>query len=141
VLSERYPALRMVLDHLSHPPLGGADTSEWRTLITAAAGNPLVFAKVSGLYPPDPSWSAADPREVVEFAAELFGPDRLMFGSDWPVAELGGYAKVRAELGRLVDQLPPAGREAVLGGTATRFYQLGPRPGGTIIAATHSQQR
>jgi hypothetical protein len=44
------------------------------------------------------------------------------------VAELGGgYAKVRAELGRLVDQLP--GREAVLGGTATRFYQLGPRPG------------
>ena len=52
VLSERYPALRMVLDHLSHPPLGGADTSEWRTLITAAARNPLVFAKVSGLYPP-----------------------------------------------------------------------------------------
>jgi hypothetical protein len=62
------------------------------------------------------------------------------------VAELGGgYAKVRAELGRLVDQLPPAGREAVLGGTATRFYQLGPgrghRPGRTIIAATHSHQR
>jgi L-fuconolactonase len=130
VLSERYPALRMVLDHLSHPPLGGAGTSEWRRLITAAARNPLVFAKVSGLYPPDPSWTAADLREVVEFAAGLFGPDRLMFGSDWPVAELGGgYAKVRAELGRLVDQLPPAGREAVLGGTATRFYQLGPRPG------------
>src|SRR5437899_879258 len=123
---------------LSHPPLG-ADTSQWRALITAAARNPLVFAKVSGLYPPDPSWTAADLREVVEFAAELFGPDRLMFGSDWPVAELGrGYAKVRAELVRLVDQLPTAGREAVLGGTATRFYQLGPpgrrrRPGKTII--------
>jgi L-fuconolactonase len=132
VLSERYPALRMVLDHLSHPPLGGADTSEWRTLITAAARNPLVFAKVSGLYPPDPSWTAADLQEVVEFAAELFGPDRLMFGSDWPVAELaGGYAKVRAELGRLIDQLPPAGREAVLGGTATRIYQLG-TPAGDV---------
>jgi L-fuconolactonase len=113
VLSERYPALRMVLDHLSHPPLG-ADTGEWRGLITAAAGNPLVFAKVSGLYPADPSWTAADLREVVEFAFGLFGPDRLMFGSDWPVAELGGgYAKVRAELTRLVDQLPPAGRESV----------------------------
>jgi L-fuconolactonase len=132
VLSERYPALRMVLDHLSHPPLGGADASEWRTLITAAARNPLVFAKVSGLYPPDPSWTAADLQEVVEFAAGLFGPDRLMFGSDWPVAELaGGYAKVRAELGRLIDQLPPAGREAVLGGTATRFYQLG-TPAGDV---------
>ena len=42
------------------------------------------------------------------------------------MAELGGgYAKVRAELGRLIDELPPAGREAVLGGTATRFYRLG----------------
>ncbi len=100
----------MVLDHLSHPPLGDADTSE--------------------CYPPDPSWTAADLREVVEFAVELFGPDRLMFGSDWPVAELGGgYAKVRAELGQLVDQLSPTGREAVLGGTATRFYQLGPPAG------------
>jgi L-fuconolactonase len=73
-----------------------------------------------------------DLQEVVEFAAELFGPDRLMFGSDWPVAELaGGYAKVRAELGRLIDQLPPAGREAVLGGTATRIYQLG-TPAGDV---------
>ena len=84
-----------------------------------------MFAKVSGLYPPDPSWTAADLREVVEFAAELFGPDRLMFGSDWPVAELaGGYAKVRAELARLFAQLPPDGRDAVLGGTAARFYAL-----------------
>ena len=125
VLSERYPALRMVLDHLSHPPLGGADTSQWRELITAAARNPLVFAKVSGLYPPDPSWTAEDLRDVVEFAFELFGPDRLMFGSDWPVAELGGgYAKVTAELFTLIGQLHPADREGVLGGTARRFYAL-----------------
>ena len=129
VLSERYPALRMVLDHLSHPPLAGADThadpGEWRALITAAARNPLVFAKVSGLYPPDPAWTAEDLRGVVEFAFELFGPDRLMFGSDWPVAELGGgYGKMRTELSRLFGQLPPAGRDAVLGGTATRFYGL-----------------
>jgi L-fuconolactonase len=125
VLSERYPALWMVLDHLSHPPLGGADTSQWRSLVTAAAGNPLVFAKVSGLYPPDQSWTAEDLRDVVEFAVELFGPDRLMFGSDWPVAELGGgYAKVTAELFTLIGQLHPAGREGVLGGTARRFYAL-----------------
>lgn len=125
VLSERYPALRMVLDHLSRPPLGGADTTQWRALITAAACNPLVFAKVSGLYPPDPSWTAADLRDVVEFAFELFGPDRLMFGSDWPVAEFGGgYAKVWTELTKLFDQLTLSGRDAILGGTATRFYKL-----------------
>ena len=79
----------------------------------------------AGLYPPDPSWTAEDLRDVVEFACGLFGPDRLMFGSDWPVAELGGgYAKVRTELGRVVGELPPSDRDAVLGGTATRFYAL-----------------
>ena len=127
VLSERYPALRMVLDHLAHPPLGGRGSAHWRALITAAARNPLVFAKVSGLYPPDPSWTAEDLRGVVEFAFELFGPDRLMFGSDWPVAELGGgYVKMRTELAKLFDQLSPPERDAVLGTTATRFYALGP---------------
>jgi L-fuconolactonase len=126
VLSERYPALRMVLDHLSHPPLGGEDPGPWRTLITAAARNPLVYAKISGLYPPDPAWSAEDIRGVVEFAFELFGPDRLMFGSDWPVAELGGgYVKVRTELMKIFDQLNPRERDAVLAGSATRFYALG----------------
>jgi L-fuconolactonase len=139
VLSERYPALRMVLDHLSHPPLGGGDpvgpgswtdVAHWGELITAAARNPLVFAKVSGLYPPDPAWTAEDVRRVVEFAFDLFGPDRLMFGSDWPVAELGGgYAKMRTELSRLFDQLSPAERNAVLAGTAARFYALGPPVG------------
>ena len=134
VLSERYPALRMVLDHLAHPPLGGADpvgpgswtdAAHWGELITAAARNPLVFAKVSGLYPPDPSWTAEDLRGVVEFAFELFGPDRLMFGSDWPVAELGGgYVKMRTELGKLFDQLSAPERDAILGATATRFYAL-----------------
>ena len=125
VLSERYPALRMVLDHLAHPPLGGTGTGEWRTLIAAAASNPLVCAKVSGLYPPHQDWTADDLTEVAEFATGLFGPERLMFGSDWPVAELsGGYAKVRTELARLFAQLSPAGREAVLGGTAARVYAL-----------------
>ena len=130
VLSERYPALRMVLDHLAHPPLDGTGTGrremkEWRTLIAAAASNPLVCAKVSGLYPPHQHWTADDLAEVAEFATGLFGPERLMFGSDWPVAELsGGYAKVRTELTRLFAQLSPASRDAVLGGTAARFYAL-----------------
>jgi len=87
-----------------------------------------VFAKVSGLYPADPSWTAVDVRDAVEFAVELFGSDRLMFGSDWPVAELGGgYAKVTAGLFKLIGQLHPAGRDAILGGTARRLYALGPR--------------
>jgi L-fuconolactonase len=126
VLSQRFPRLRMVLDHLSNPPLGRRDWEPWRTLLRAAAANPLVHAKLSGLYPPGDDWTAADIRPYAEFAIELFGPARLMFGSDWPVAELsGGYERVWAAIRRVVDELPAAGRDAILGGTASAFYRLG----------------
>lgn len=125
VLSERYPRLRMVLDHLSHPPLGREDWEPWRSLLRAAAANPLVHAKVSGLYPPRDGWGAADIRPYVEFAVELFGPGRLMFGSDWPVAELsGGYERVWAAISPILAGLPAADRDAILGGTARAFYRL-----------------
>ena len=65
------------------------DVAHWGELIKAVARNPLVHAKISGLYLSAP-WTAEDIRNVVEFAFELFGPDRLMFGSDWPATELGG---------------------------------------------------
>ena len=110
-------------DWLLRPAVGEA--------LALLEGRGIPFDVISGLYPPDPSWTAADLRDVVEFAVELFGPDRLMFGSDWPVAELGGgYAKVTAELFTLIGQLHPAGREAVLGGTARRFYALPDTPAG-----------
>jgi L-fuconolactonase len=125
VLSERYPGLRMVLDHLSHPPLDRADWEPWRTLLRAAAANPLVYAKVSGLYPPRAEWTGAHIRPFVEFAMELFGPGRLMFGSDWPVAELsGGYQRVWAAVSQILGDLPTADRKAILGGTARGFYRL-----------------
>jgi L-fuconolactonase len=119
VLSERYPRLRMVLDHLGHPPLGGDDWEPWRTLITKAAANPLMYAKISGLYP------VSRARPFVEFALELFGPGRLMFGSDWPVAELGGgYQPVADALLEVIGDVPVPQRYAVLAGTASAFYSL-----------------
>jgi len=80
---------------------------------------------VSGLYPPGPDRAAAGIRPYVEFAVELFGPGRLMFGSDWPVAELsGGYQRVWAAITGALAGLPAADREAILGGTASSFYRL-----------------
>ena len=123
VLSQRHPDLRMVLDHLSHPPMGETGWEPWRTLITNAAANPNVFAKVSGLYPSD----SDAVRPFVEFAVELFGPGRLMFGSDWPVAELdGGYERVSGSLLGILGELPDAARAAILGETARAFYGLAP---------------
>jgi L-fuconolactonase len=133
MLSGRHPGLRMVLDHLAHPPFGdlrahppsgGTAASRWRALITEAAANPLVYAKISGLYPPG-LWTADSIRGVVEFALEVFGPDRLMFGSDWPVAELsGGYRKVWTELSDVLAHLTAPERDAILSGTAARCYAL-----------------
>lgn len=127
-LSARHPDLRMVIDHLSKPPIGFDDWEPWRTLMRHAAENPNVFAKVSGLYPASGSleaWDADTLRPFVHEALEVFGAGRLMFGSDWPVAVLaGGYVKVWEELNRVFAELSDLEREAILGGTAVAFYEL-----------------
>jgi L-fuconolactonase len=129
-LSDRHPDLRMVIDHLSKPPIGAGDDEPWLGLITRAAENPNVFAKVSGLYPAVgdlAAWTAADVRPYLEVALRLFGADRLMFGGDWPISVLaGGYVRVWDELSVLFAELGAAEREAILGGTAARFYGIPP---------------
>lgn len=135
-LSDRHPELRMVIDHLSKPPIGAGDDEPWRTLIRRSAENPRVYAKVSGLYPVVgdlTAWSADDVRPYLELALELFGADRLMFGGDWPISVLaGGYVRVWEQLSILFDELAPAERSAIRGGTAASFYGIGDdrRPGG-----------
>lgn len=128
-LSERHPGLRIVVDHLGKPPIG-ADGAQWRALLARAAANPRVYAKVSGLYPAsgDPTgWDAGTLRPIVDHALEVFGPDRLMYGGDWPISvRYGGYHKVWAALSTIFDELGPADRAALLGGTATAFYRLPP---------------
>ncbi|NBE94248.1 hypothetical protein FE391_46085 [Nonomuraea sp. KC401] len=127
VLAERVPGLRMVIDHLAKPPIKEKGWEPWASLLARAAECPQVYAKVSGLNTAADAatWTADDLRPYVEHALESFGPERLMFGSDWPVALLAGdYAKVWRETGAVLSGLPAAGRAAVLGGTATRFYGM-----------------
>lgn len=129
-LSERFPQLRMVIDHLSKPPIRAGDDRQWRSLIAAAAANPNVYAKISGLYPAAgalDAWEIEDLRAAFEAAVELFGADRLMFGSDWPVAILaGGYDRVWDALSTLLGDLDISARDAILAGTASSFYGLPP---------------
>ncbi|WP_320774342.1 amidohydrolase family protein [Streptomyces sp. CRN 30] len=129
-LAERHPGLRLVVDHLGKPPVGGGseDRAGWRKLIAAAARHPQVHAKVSGLYSaagPLASWTTGQIRPFVEDALELFGPGRLMYGGDWPVSVLaGGYARGREAYEELLAPLSAADRAAVLGGTAADFYRI-----------------
>jgi L-fuconolactonase len=133
-LSERFPDLRMVIDHLAKPPIkGGAyegGPGRWRRLMARAAANPNVYAKISGLYPASGDqrdWTPDDLRPYVDHAFEVFGADRLMFGSDWPVSvHAGGYLPVWTGLDTLFAELTPAERSAVTHDTAARFYDLTP---------------
>jgi len=127
VLAERHPGLRIVIDHLSKPPIGQDDVEPWWSLIAAAAQSPQVHAKVSGLYPGhDPAgWSTEAIRPFVDRAVEVFGPSRLMYGGDWPISvAAGGYDLVFDGLMSALSGLDDAERAEVLAGTAQRFYRL-----------------
>ncbi|CAL9355038.1 amidohydrolase family protein [Streptomyces sp. enrichment culture] len=138
-LAARHPGLRLVVDHLGKPPVGGGpeERTEWRRLIAAAARQPGVHAKLSGLYTAAgalDSWTTAQVRPFVGQALELFGPERLMYGGDWPVSVLaGGYARTWEAVGAFLAPLAPAERAAVLGDTAARFYRIDP----DLLSAAH----
>lgn len=126
-LVERHPDLRIVIDHLSKPPIGEADVEPWWSLIGRAAEGPLVHAKVSGLYPGAAmdSWTPEAIRPFVDRALELFGPSRLMYGGDWPISvAAGGYDRVFSGLAEVLADLGPADAEQVWSGTAARFYRI-----------------
>ncbi|MHA6615877.1 amidohydrolase family protein [Pseudonocardia sp. DLS-67] len=127
-LSERHPGLRLVIDHLGKPPIGEDAVEPWWSLIAAAAGNPLVHAKISGLYPgaaPD-TWTPDALRPFVDRALDLFGPTRLMYGGDWPISvAAGGYDRVFDGLARVLAGLSEGDRAEVYAGTARRFYGIG----------------
>lgn len=128
ILSARHPGLRMVIDHLGKPPIGLDSREPWTSLIAAAAENRHVHAKISGLYSATAdmgAWTTAAIRPFFDLALESFGPDRLMYGGDWPIAVLaGGYTRVWEGLQPLFEGLEPEEREQVLARTAQRFYRI-----------------
>lgn len=126
-LAEAHPSLRLVIDHLGKPPIAEGGWEPWAGLLRRAAACPNVYGKLSGLNTAADwqSWSAADLQPYADLALEVFGPERLMFGGDWPVATLAGdYAKVWRETDSVLADLDPAARDRVLGGTAVEFYRL-----------------
>jgi L-fuconolactonase len=124
-LAEKLPTLRIVIDHLSKPPIKDAGWQPWADQIAACAEAPNVFAKLSGLNTAADwgTWTAADLQPYITHAVKHFGAERLMFGSDWPVAVLAGdYRKVKDETEKAITHLEEAQREAIWSGTAAAFY-------------------
>lgn len=142
-LAEALPEVSFVLDHLGKPRLAAADPAAdpgaddaddaerlatWRRDLAAVAARPNVTAKLSGLVTEArwDAWQAGDLRPAVDHALEVFGPERLMFGSDWPVSLLASdYGGWMETLRGLLAELSPDEAAAVWAGTARRVYSLG----------------
>ena len=122
-LAQLQPKLKVVIDHAAKPNIAGGDFHSWATAIAAVAHATPWCCKLSGLATEaGAQWSAETLRPYVAHLLAVFGAERLMWGSDWPVLELAGdYAGWLAAARALV---PQAARAEVFGGTAARFYGL-----------------
>ena len=130
-LSDRLPEMDMVIDHIAKPDIKGAVLDPWRADIRAAAENPRVMCKLSGMVTEADhrSWKPDDLVPYVGIVVEAFGADRVMFGSDWPVSTLAGtYAEVhtalRHALSTVLGGLDLTVEQAVFHDNARRFYGL-----------------
>lgn len=126
-LARKLPELPMVIDHLAKPHIKDHRTDDWLPHFRAAAHHENVFCKLSGMVTEADwgNWTANDLKPYVQAALDAFGPDRLMFGSDWPVCELA--ARYDEVVDALKDALGPISeheRASIFGGTAARFYGL-----------------
>lgn len=121
------PNARFVLDHLAKPPFVAGDLREWSRLVRELARSENVVAKLSGLVTEADwqHWTVDTLQPAVDVALEAFGPQRLMFGSDWPVSLLAAsYDQVVHTASQLTANLSEAERDEVFSGTAQRAYRF-----------------
>lgn len=121
------PELRFVLDHLGKPDVSTPPTRQWLDALSELAGQENVTVKLSGLTSEAPAdWTPQLLEPFVDALLSRFGPDRLIYGSDWPVCLLGGgYDLTIAATEALTAQLSAAERELLFGDVAARLYGLG----------------
>jgi len=122
-----FPEQLFVVDHIGKPAIRDGEFERWRKALAPVAAAPNVFCKLSGMVTEAAShrWTADTFRPYIDTVIELFGPERVMFGSDWPVCTLeSDYAHVCRIVGDAIAALSASEQEAILGGTAERFYRL-----------------
>ncbi|RDJ19730.1 amidohydrolase [Bosea caraganae] len=121
---DRHPDLACVIDHAAKPDLVGGEIAAWRDDISAVAARPQVFCKLSGLVTEaGADWTIETLSPVFDHLLASFGPDRLIFGSDWPVLTLRAeYSRWVETVEQLLAGLPDTDRAAIMGGNARRFY-------------------
>ncbi|MGD2218408.1 MAG: amidohydrolase family protein, partial [Gemmatimonadales bacterium] len=126
-LAEKLPDQPFVVDHLAKPLIRDGEVEPWAARMRELAKHPNVWCKVSGLVT-EAHWSRWRPEDIrpyLDVVFEAFGPERLMFGSDWPVCVLAaGYGQVAQLIDDYAACLSPAERDKLFGRNAVSFYGL-----------------
>lgn len=121
------PEQPFVVDHLAKPRIAFGEIEAWEREIRAIARHENVCCKVSGMVTEAArqGWTPDDFTPYLDVVLNAFGPERLMFGSDWPVCLLAGeYADVAAIARDYFSRLTAAEQQMIWGDTAARFYGL-----------------
>lgn len=126
-LVQQCPAVSFVLDHLGKPPVREGRLDPWRGQLAALASLPNVACKISGLVT-EADWERWQPTDLAPYvlhALTVFGPSRVLFGSDWPVVTVAAaYRRWVETLGALTFQLSPEHRRNLWSENARRWYRL-----------------
>jgi L-fuconolactonase len=124
---DRHPDQVFILDHVAKPRIRDRVFSPWRENIRKLARRSNVYCKVSGMVTEADwdTWSDKVISPYIEAVVEAFTPNRLMFGSDWPVMTLASsYGRWMATIQSAIAQLSVTEKERILGGTAVEAYGL-----------------
>ena len=124
---DQHPAQPFVVDHMAKPSIKQGLIEPWERGMRELARRPHVCCKLSGMVTEigRPHWSIADLRPYVDVVLEAFGPERVLFGSDWPVCLVAcGYARWMEIVQELIAPLSSGARAAILGENVRRVYRL-----------------
>jgi L-fuconolactonase len=126
-LARAQPHTRFVVDHLAKPPIASGALEPWSSQIRPLGELGNVSCKLSGMTIEADwaGWRSADLRPYVDHVLDVFGPGRLVFGSDWPLCLVAAtYEQVYDAASETLDSLSASERAAVFGGNATEIYDL-----------------
>jgi len=123
----KFPEQKMIIDHCAKPDIAGKKIDDWAALMSEIAKYPNVYCKLSGLFTEAKwkEWSPAEFYPYLDVVFKVFGTDRLLYGSDWPVILLSGiYVQWKSLLEKYMEHFDKEEKEKVFSSNAVKFYNL-----------------
>lgn len=124
---KRFPYQKFVIDHIAKPYIKDGFYEGWAVLMKEIAKHENVYCKLSGMITEANynTWTPELLHPYIHLVLEIFGSERMMFGSDWPVCLVAGeYGQVKNVVADVISQLSVQDQDMIMGGNATAFYRL-----------------